>query len=395
MPSFFLPAFVAGAVVLALVARLLRGRFFARFVGVIFTITLLITWPLADRLGPVEPIVWWVAAASLVHFGSLIRAKMRPVWVRVLINWPASWGIAGVFLALPWAITDAFGYDLPGLWVPFALAAAGVAESLWPRRRTVDVVLDGEDVGDTSRPWRSPAPPETRPLRIVQITDPHLGPFMSADRLHGISQRAVAAEPDIVLLTGDYMTMESHHDVEGLSHGLAPLAALPGRVFACRGNHDLESPETVDIAMERIGATLLNDDAAVVETPVGPVQIVGHDFAWRDRAERMAATNAAHPRVGDALRLVLLHDPGAFAHLDPDDADLVFSGHTHGGQLGLVSLGLQWTVLRALSRIPDHGLHARGRARLFVHRGTGHYGFPVRIGVPPEEPVLRVFDRRG
>jgi predicted MPP superfamily phosphohydrolase len=87
---------------------------------------------------------------------------------------------------------------------------------------------------------------------------------------------------------------------------------------------------------------------------------------------------------------VLLHDPGAFKHLPAGEADLVLSGHTHGGQVGLVSLGLSWTMLRVLMNAPDHGLWARGADRLYVHRGTGHYGFPLRLGVPAEESVLNV-----
>ena len=59
------------------------------------------------------------------------------------------------------------------------------------------------------------------------------------------------------------------------------------------------------------------------------------------------------------------------------------------GQVGLVSLGVDWTVL-ARSRWPDHGLFARGRSRLYVHRGTGFYGFPLRVGVPGEASVLEV-----
>jgi predicted MPP superfamily phosphohydrolase len=86
----------------------------------------------------------------------------------------------------------------------------------------------------------------------------------------------------------------------------------------------------------------------------------------------------------------LLHDPGAFRFLPANAAELTLSGHTHGGQLGLVSLGLSWTIV-ALSKCPDHGLWARGAARLYVHRGTGHYGFPLRIGVPAEEGLLRVW----
>ena len=75
-----------------------------------------------------------------------------------------------------------------------------------------------------------------------------------------------------------------------------------------------------------------------------------------------------------------------------DDVDLVLSGHTHGGQLGLVSLGLDWTVL-SRTRWPDHGFFGRGRSRLYVHRGTGFYGFPLRIGVPGELSLLEIEGR--
>jgi predicted MPP superfamily phosphohydrolase len=71
-------------------------------------------------------------------------------------------------------------------------------------------------------------------------------------------------------------------------------------------------------------------------------------------------------------------------------ADLVLSGHTHGGQLGLLWLGLEHTIVSALTDVPDHGLWSRGRDLLYVHRGTGHYGFPLRLGVPPEESVLEL-----
>ena len=90
--------------------------------------------------------------------------------------------------------------------------------------------------------------------------------------------------------------------------------------------------------------------------------------------------------------MILLHDPGAFRHLPPGEGDLVLSGHTHGGQVGLLSLGLSWTFLRLFGdKIPDHGFWARGTDRMYIHRGTGHYGFPLRIGVPTEDSLLRVY----
>jgi len=192
------------------------------------------------------------------------------------------------------------------------------------------------------------------------------------------------------VLTGDFLTMESQRDPSLLARALEPLKALPGRVFACFGNHDHEAPAIVRDALSNAGARLLMDDAAEVETAAGPVQIVGMDFVWRERARHLSSVCARFPRKPGSLRVVLLHDPGAFRRLPAGEADLVLSGHTHGGQVGLVSLGLPWTMLRVLMNAPDHGFWARGTDRLYVHRGTGHYGFPLRLGVPAEESVLQV-----
>jgi predicted MPP superfamily phosphohydrolase len=263
---------------------------------------------------------------------------------------------------------------------------------MFARVGEVDVVVGDEPVRiQEARPHRSPAHREERPLSIVQITDPHLGPFMSVQRLQRICQRAVERNPDLIVLTGDFLTMESQHDPKHLRDALAPLRAAPGKVFACLGNHDHEALDIVRDALSDNGVTLLVDDSTTVTTDAGLVQIVGLDFHFRERAARVPAVFEEHPRVDDALRLVLLHDPGAFRHVPEGEADLVLSGHTHGGQVGLVSLGAAWTFLRLFgTKMPDHGLWARGRDRLYVHRGTGHYGFPLRLGVPSEESVLRV-----
>jgi predicted MPP superfamily phosphohydrolase len=391
---FWLASLVA-ILAIVTVARRRRPGLFVRFAGVFLGLHTLLAGGIVAHVGPLLPLFVALHVALYVHILALSKPRMRPLAYRVLVSLPSQYFAAGVFLSFPWAIAHALGFSPPGLWAPFLLAGVGLLQSMTLRQEEVDITIDRAPVGDLARRplarAAAPAQPsESRPLRIVQITDPHLGPFMSVERLRSICERAVAKDPDLVLLTGDFLTMESQETDAHLTRAMEPLKALRGRVFACRGNHDHEAPDLVANALASAGVRLLVDEAELVETPAGPVQIVGMDFHFRDRAERMAAVVDRYPRAAGALRLVLLHDPGAFRLLPEGEGDLVLSGHTHGGQLGLVSLGIPHTVLRLLVDMPDHGFWSRGRDRLYVHRGTGHYGFPLRLGVPAEESLMRV-----
>jgi uncharacterized protein len=387
MHPFSVASLAGWALVVA--AAAVRGRPYAAFVGALLGLHSLGAVALYPHAGPLGPPYAYLHVAVYAHFLLLARPRLRPLAYRLLVSGPAHYFVAATFLALPWAVAAAAGLTPRGLWAPYALALLGLLDSIGAREEVVELSLDGSAVAGLRRQGRGSAR-SARPLRVVQITDPHLGPLMSEARLERICARAVARDPDLVLLTGDFLTMESQHEPRALARALAPLGALEGRVFACRGNHDLEAPEVVAAALAEVGVRLLVDEALEVETPAGRVQIVGLDFHWRDRAARMAHVCAAHPRAPGALRLVLLHDPGAFAHLPEGEGDLVLSGHTHGGQLGLVRFGLPHTVVSALTKIPDHGFWARGADRLYVHRGTGHYGFPLRLGVPAEQSLLLV-----
>ena len=389
--ALFAALSVLGLLAVVVFARARRGPFFARFATVILGIHVASTAALFEATGRWWPAFAYLQATVLIHFGSLIAAQLRPAWWRALVSIPGLTFAAGAFLALPWAVAQAAGFPLPAPWLPFLLATFGTVQGLWPRREQVHIELGGdrpEVEGVVRHPRGGPRTP--RPLRLVQITDPHLGPFMSAGRLRQICQRAVEAGPDLVLITGDLLTMESHAAVEALTFALEPLRALPGRGCACLGLPASEAPRSIPDAFRATGVRLLLDEEALVETEAGAVQILGLEHVWQGRQERIVGCCARHPRRPGHLRLLLLHDPSAFHHVPSGDADLVLSGHTHGGQLGLVSLGLPYTFLSFFPRIPDHGLWARGRDRLYVHRGTGHYGFPVRLGVPAEESVLHL-----
>lgn len=386
--EFFLGSLAGWACVVAIASR--RSRSYMLFRAISLGIYVLLATAMLDQLALFAPAFYYLHATVFIHSLVLVAPRMRPLWYRTLVSVPAAFMSAGTLLALPWAVVGALGFSPWAPWAPYLAAVVGLIQSFTTRIEEVDItVADGEVVNGVQRHPGGKQRVE-RPLRIVQITDPHLGPFMSEARLRRICERAVRKDPDLILLTGDFLTMESQTDPEILGRALGPLEGFEGRVFACFGNHDHEAPETVRQALVRVGAQLLVDDATVVETDAGPVQIVGFDFSYRERALRMQACCEAHPRLPRTLRIALLHDPGAFQHLPPGEADLVVSGHTHGGQVGLLSLGLPWTMLRLFAKIPDHGLWARGTDRLYVHRGTGHYGFPLRLGVPAEESLLRV-----
>jgi predicted MPP superfamily phosphohydrolase len=384
---------LAGFLTVVTAARFVRGGQFAMFVGVLMGIYSLTAVAIAPAFRMILPVFAGFHLAVYLNFLALARPRMRPLAYRILVSWPASFFTAGTLLAIPWAILTAVGFHPWAPWLPYMLAVAGLLQSLTGRPSEVDIVIGGPGGPSTAKLAPHPRGEErdARPLRVVQITDPHLGPFMSVARLARIARRAVDSKPDLIFLTGDFLTMESQSDPDLLVDALAPLRELPGKVFACHGNHDHEAPAVVAGALAKNGITLLVDASKEVETELGRVQIVGMDFVYRDRKAHLQRVCAEHPRKPGMTRIVLLHDPGAFRHLPEGDGDLVLSGHTHGGQVGLVSLGLSWTFLRLFGdKIPDHGFWARGTDRMYIHRGTGHYGFPLRLGVPSEESVLRV-----
>jgi predicted MPP superfamily phosphohydrolase len=394
---FFLLALFVGT--LALVWR--RGTAYRAFVGVFLGTLSLIWWGLFSW---VPPAVLGVAMVfeffAAFHFVRLVNARLRSPLYRAFLSIPVHWFAASTLLAFPFAVAAAFGFESYAFIGAFVLGGFGVFQSLTVDSEVVDLILDRQKregllpcplvpPPSVENAGRSRSVDESSLLRIVQITDPHLGPFMSPEQLHAVCQRAVDAKPDLIVVTGDLLTMESHGAVDAVAHAFSPLKAFEGRVFACHGNHDHEDRRTVREGLERNGIRLLVDEWVRLETRLGPLDIVGADFHFREAGSRLRALFEGRPDEGTP-RLLLLHHPGQIKYIPEGSADLTLSGHTHGGHVGLLSLGLAWTVVRGFASMPDHGLWARGRDRLYVHRGTGHYGFPIRLGVPREESVLRV-----
>lgn len=409
------------ALALPLWAWCQRGRGYAIFAAVLLALSLPGALLCHERLialvGPAwRPFfdlafVWGIAALGL-HLAHLVRARLRGRVFRALVSVPGQAFCAAGFLAGLWLLAllplrsalAVLGWQAaldalrPLDALPFAVAVVSVVTSLRAAPEWVRVALGepGPERFERVRVarHRRPPPPLAEPtLRLVQIADPHLGPWQSVAGLRRKLERLLAQDPHLVVLTGDFLTMEGRGSPGALAAALAPLRALPERCFAVFGNHDLEAANEVRHALGSNGVRLLVDEEVAVASPLGPLQILGAHYVARERRQHLEALCRRFPRRDGHLRLLLLHDPQAFHLLPRGAVDLTLSGHTHGGQLGLLSLGLDWTVLRR-SSWPDHGLFARGADRLYVHRGTGFYGFPLRIGVPGEHSVLELLAPR-
>lgn len=420
-PEILLGATVLAVIVVPAIAFRARGRPY----GIYSFLTLFLSLPTGylvfARLHGVIPtalqapaaiLYLWGLVAACTHMIALIRPRLRSRAFRRGISLPGMAFLAGGAISLPWLLLllplrlllfllGADGLLHAMTWldaVPPLIALASVATSRGVRWEAVRFPLIDPQNPSSQELRRTHSMRITNPgsqgrregvLRVVQITDPHLGPWQPLERLRERIDGLVDLDPDLVAITGDLLTMEGAGSEGALARALEPLRRLPGRCFAIFGNHDHEWPEEVRHALDTAGVHLLMDEETIVDTPAGRVQIVGADYRGRERKTHIPELLARLPRRDDAMRLLLLHDPSAFRHVPEDDVDLVLSGHTHGGQVGLVSLGIDWTVL-SNTRWPDHGLFARGRSLLYVHRGTGFYGFPMRIGVPGEASRLEI-----
>jgi predicted MPP superfamily phosphohydrolase len=377
--------------------------------GAVTTHARLVAWTPARAVPWLDALFLYGMVAAAAHLVALVTPRLRRAPFRIGVSIPgmtfiAAGALSGLWLlallpvrTLFWALGWQTALDLlRGLdALPLLVAIVSIVTSARPRREVVRVPMARSGPPQVTRMpverfrRRAPRPLSERPLRIVQITDTHIGPWQPIHRLHRQIQELLAHQPDLILLTGDFLTMEGSGTRGALAQALAPLRAVSERCVAIFGNHDHESPEEVAHALAHNRIRLLIDAEHVLATPVGPVQLVGADYVGKGREEHLHTLLARFPRRPDHLRLLLLHDPRGFRHVPLGDVDLTLSGHTHGGQLGLLSFGLDWTVLKR-TPWPDHGLFGHGANRLYVHRGSGFYGFPLRVGVPGEVSMLEV-----
>jgi predicted MPP superfamily phosphohydrolase len=219
-------------------------------------------------------------------------------------------------------------------------------------------------------------PQELAGFRLVQISDVHVGPLLRKDWVAHIVEQIRQLAPDLVAITGDLVDGRVHE----LREHVAPLAKIEARrgVYFVTGNHEYYSGvEEWYAHLPSLGVRPLRNER--VEVAPG-LELAGIEDPTG--APDLAA--ALHGRDPEVALVLLAHQPRQFAEAAKRGVPLTLSGHTHGGQIWPFS----WLV--ALAQPYLAGLHHRGESQLYVSRGTGFWGPPMRVFAPPEITLLRL-----
>jgi predicted MPP superfamily phosphohydrolase len=219
-------------------------------------------------------------------------------------------------------------------------------------------------------------PQELAGFRLVQISDVHVGPLLRKDWVAHIVEQIRQLAPDLVAITGDLVDGRVHE----LREHVAPLAKIEARrgVYFVTGNHEYYSGvEEWYAHLPSLGVRPLRNER--VEVAPG-LELAGIEDPTG--APDLAA--ALHGRDPEGALVLLAHQPRQFAEAAKRGVPLTLSGHTHGGQIWPFS----WLV--ALAQPYLAGLHRRGESQLYVSRGTGFWGPPMRVFAPAEITLLRL-----
>ncbi len=333
------------------------------------------------------PAVLWLCARTHGLLPLAIAAALSVPYLRQLHTpWSSDGRRLTTYLALAWwASCIVFALLFPVAWLATLLGApsgtayavaAGV--SLWsglasiharPRLKSRVVRIDG-------------LPPELDGYRIGQLSDVHCGPNTPARRVRRWVERLNALDLDLMTVTGDLITHGSTH-VADVAEALGGLRARDG-VYACMGNHDyFTDGEAFVEVLTAAGLVVLRNEGVIVERDGAQLYVAGVDDTWTSRHD---VGRALAERPDGTPTVLLAHDPNLFHEAAARDVELTLSGHTHGGQLAFPGVR-RWSLARFITEFTA-GLYRRERSWLYVNRGAGTTGPPVRLGAPAELAVL-------
>jgi len=240
-------------------------------------------------------------------------------------------------------------------------------------------------------------------MRIVQLSDIHAGDFMPCAEVRRAVEMANQLGADLAVVTGDFIS-DSRDPLEDCIMELSALRAPLG-TWGCNGNHEIYAQVEArsQKLFERNGMRLLRQESVELKYQGEKFNLIGVDYQ-RDhmtsgpRGPMLA--DIEHLVRRDVPNILLSHNPNSFHRAAELGIELSLAGHTHGGQVKVEVVDHAITPARLITdfvaglyRLPmGNGSGSNGHAdrhgSLYVNRGLGTFGFPVRLGVPPEITLL-------
>jgi uncharacterized protein len=281
--------------------------------------------------------------------------------------------------------------------LPFVGAAYGFFEERLSYRITkVDIPVAG-------------LPASLDGMQIVQLSDIHAGDFMPQQEIRRAVDMANDLGADMAVVTGDFIS-GAHDPLEECITELGRLRAPLG-VWGCNGNHEIYAgfEERARQLFERFGMRLLRQENVEMNWRGGKFNLIGVDYQ-RERlgtGKKLPMLRGAEPLVRkDMPNILLSHNPNSFRRAAELGIELSLAGHTHGGQVQVEIVDHSFSPARfmtdfvaGLYRLPMGPKSAAGSPAgegaasgklsvLYVNRGLGTIGMPVRLGVPPEITLI-------
>ena len=229
-------------------------------------------------------------------------------------------------------------------------------------------------------------PLEFNNFTIAQISDLHVGPTIKKPYVLKVLETISKINPDVIAVTGDLID----GSVEHLRKDLEPFMDLvaPYGTFFVTGNHEYYSgvDQWLD-ETDRLGMINLINTNQIISKLESKIVIAGiTDF----KAHQIKKNHKSSPKIAlkdvpkDQTRIILAHQPNSIYAVNEEGADLQLSGHTHGGQFW------PFTYPTKLANAYLSGLHNHNGTQIYVNRGTGYWGPPLRLGVPAEVTLIRL-----